>query len=383
MSGAGLGETIERLRSRRGEIEAALRTRVYAIGDPGETSDPAYSEGLRLALSAALDYGLEALAGSEEQPPPVPVALIAQARLAGRNRIGIDTVLRRYLAGHTLLGEFVVQEAAHLGVRGAALERLMRVQAAALDRLLAAVSEEYEREVRPSPASSERHRLRLVQRLLAGEPVDFVALRYPFEAQHVGLICLGPRAERVVREIAEAVDASLLTLRPNPDTVWAWLGAARRPDAAELGRLAAAKAPEGVAIALGESAEGLAGWRLTHRQAATALPIALRSEERVARYIDVALLASALNDDVLATTLKRLYLDPLERHRDGGKAARQTLRAYFDADRNVSSTAAILGMSRNTVGSRLRSVEAVLGRPLSTCAAELELALGLERLNPR
>ncbi len=57
---------------------------------------------------------------------------------------------------------------------------------------------------------------------------------------------------------------------------------------------------------------------------------------------------------------------------------RQTLRAYFAAERNASSTAAALGVSRQTVINRLRVVEERLGRSLGSCAVEVEAALRLE-----
>ena len=87
-----------------------------------------------------------------------------------------------------------------------------------------------------------------------------------------------------------------------------------------------------------------------------------------------------LQDDLLATSLHQLYLEPLEGERDGGKVARETLRAYFAAERNVSSAAAALGVNRNTVTSRLRAIEATVGRSLAFCGSELEAALRLAEL---
>ena len=117
-------------------------------------------------------------------------------------------------------------------------------------------------------------------------------------------------------------------------------------------------------MTVGEPGEGLSGWRFSHRQAKAALPVAERRGQAVVRYADVALLASILRDDLLATSLRQLYLEPLERARDGGKVARETLRAYFAAERNISSTAAALGVDRRTVTNRIRAIEDLFGRPL-------------------
>jgi DNA-binding PucR family transcriptional regulator len=120
------------------------------------------------------------------------------------------------------------------------------------------------------------------------------------------------------------------------------------------------------------------GWRLTHRQARAALPIARQSQEPAVRYGDVALIASVLQDELLVRSLRQLYLEPLAEERDGGEVLRKTLRAYFEAERNVSSAAAALGVTRKTVTNRLGVVEECLDRPLGSCSAEVEVALLLE-----
>jgi DNA-binding PucR family transcriptional regulator len=88
-------------------------------------------------------------------------------------------------------------------------------------------------------------------------------------------------------------------------------------------------------------------------------------------------LASVLRDDLGTTSLRQLYLEPLEGTRDGGRVARETLRTYFATERNVSSTAAALGVDRSTVTNRLRAVEELFGRPLEDFATDLEIALQL------
>ena len=156
---------------------------------------------------------------------------------------------------------------------------------------------------------------------------------------------------------------------------------ARRPPRARSRGGAAGLArgrPEGVFVTVGEPAEGLAGWRFSHLQAKAALAIAERRREPVLRYADVAVVASILRDDLVADSLRQLYLEPLAQSRDNGKVARETLRAYFEAERNISSTAAALGVDRRTVRNRLRSIEGLLGRPLSGSMADLEIALRLE-----
>ncbi len=368
-----------RLEARRSEIEGAIIARVYAIADPGN-ADPAYLEGLRDAVSVALDYELEAIESGEERALPPPPTLRAQARMAARSGIALDTVLRRYVAGYTLLGDFLVREAIALGLSGDAVSaQLLEGRAALFDRLLAAVSEEYADECASHTDSSEQRRAERIERLLAGEQRDRSGIGYDFEGHHLGLVADGRRAAEAIRGLAAALDCRMLIVRRGEESTWAWLGSRRPRDAAEVERQIRASAGARATFAIGEPAAGLDGWRLTHRQAAAALPVALRRGDIAVRYADVALLASIMRDTLLATSLHQLYLAPLESERDRGEAARETLRAYCAAERNVSSTAAALGVTRRAVSYRLQAIEGRLGRRLPAIASEIEIALTLEQ----
>jgi hypothetical protein len=374
------GALVDALRAQRAEIEEAVRVRIYSVGDPREAGDPEYVTSLSAAIPAAIDYGLEGIERGDEHPPPPPTVLLAQARFAARNRVSLDTVLRRYFGGYTLLGDFLVEEAEAQGVRGSELTGLLHAQAALLDRLLAAVSEEYGREQQSRPDTIERRRAEQVRRLLAGERLNVPELEYELGGWHLGLVAVGHEARKALSDLATSVDSRVLSVAREKQTVWAWLGSRRRLDPEDL-LSALTNHSKDLRLALGEPGEGLAGWRLTHRQALAALPIALRSQRGVTRYIQVAFVAAILGDEVLSTSLRQIYLAPLERHRDGGKAARETLRAYFDCGRNVSSAAAVLAVRRQTVAARLQAVEERLGRLLGDCSAELESALRLEELD--
>jgi hypothetical protein len=374
-----------RLAERQGEIEEAVLTRVFAVSEDGEpldlsALDPSYLQGLRAAIGAAVAFGLEAIERGEERTSPPPPILLAQARLAARHNVGLGIVLRRYSAGYALLLDFLAEEAERAGLGPEQMRRLLRAQAV-LDRLLAAIAQEYEREAPARPSSAEERRTERIERLLAGEPLDTSGIAYDFEACHLAILATGPGAEEALRDALAAIDANLLLVRPDGDTIWAWLGARCPPEPEGLKALLAPAWPKGCALAFGEPTQGLAGWRFSHRQARSALAVALRGQESVVRYTEVALLAGVIQDELLATSLRKLYLEPLEAERDGGDALRETLRAYFEAGRNVSSAAAALRVKRHTVANRLRLAEERIGCPLQRCGAEVEVALGLGRLD--
>jgi PucR C-terminal helix-turn-helix domain/GGDEF-like domain len=369
-----------RLEGRRAEIEHAVITRVYAIGDSSGPGDPAYTDGLRAAVGAAIDYGLAAIDARSGYEPRLPIALLAQARLAVRSGVGLDTVLRRYAAGHALLTDFIVGAARESDIEPAELRLLLRRQSALLDSLLAAVGDEYAREANIPIDFDRQRRVERIKLLLAGELPDTSEFSYPFETMHLGLLASGAGGESALRRLGNLHDCRLLLVCPGDGLAWAWLGGRRTPDPAELVRELETTCPSGTTIAIGEPGTGLRGWRLTHRQAKAALPVAIHTSKASVRYADVALLASISQDDLLGSSLRQLYLKPLETGRDNGKSARETLRAYFAAGRNVSAAAAALGINRHTAASRIRAIERRLDRPLDSCVAELEAALSLEEL---
>lgn len=240
-----------------------------------------------------------------------------------------------------------------------------------------AVAAAYTEEAQRRPQSALQRRAERIERLLAGEPLGTSGLGYDFAGWNLGVIVAGSEAEETIRSIAEGLDCRLLFLVHEPAS-GAWLGTRNRLDSAELLERTAPHT-SGRMIAIGEPAKGLAGWRLTHRQAAAALPVAKRRGRGAVRYADVALLAAALQDDLLTSSLYQLYLRPLEEERDSA-ALCETLRAYLAAGGSLSSAAIKLGVSRRTVANRLHRVEDRIGHPLHTRLADVETALRLERL---
>jgi hypothetical protein len=353
-------------------------TRITALAEPPERRGLDYLQGLHSAVAAAVEYALEGMAQGEQEGTPVPEPLLAQARLAARSGVGLDTVLRRYVAGHALIGDFLVQEAEGRIVPGE-LQRLLQRLASTLDGLLAGVTAAYGLEERRRRRTAEQRRVELVERLLAGEPLDASELGYGLEGHHLGMVASGSGRGQALASIAHSFGANLLAL-PQEELTWAWLGTREPLDPGEVCRAATACLENGP-LAVGEPGRAASGWRLTHRQARAALPLARNAPGSCVRYADVALLATVLQDDLIATSLRQLYLEPLKAERDGGEALRATLRAYFAAERNLSSAAALLGVDRRTVSSRLRVTEAHIGRSIDVSLSDLRMALYLDQLD--
>lgn len=390
---------LSRVRARRAELEDAVFARILE-GDyvSSGDDDAEYVAGLRNVVQAAIEYALITLESGEGVEEMAPPQAIVQARRAARLGVNLDTVLRRYVLGSTMLGDLLVEEAANsdLGDDAMALREVLSTQAAVLERLLAAITAEYNTELERVGRSPAQRLTERVQRLLAGAPGDLFDLDYELDGWHVGAIATGATVAHDLRRVADALDCRLLYVPCGEQMAWAWLGGRSAPAAADIELALLGEKTAGppalmpsrgrgggtreVTLALGEPAWALEGWRLTHRQAQAAMRVALRAPQPLTRYADVALMAAVLRDELLAESMVEVYLSALGDRHGAGAVLRQTLRAYFKAERNASSAASALGVSRHTVENRLRTIEEKLGHMLGARQAELEVALRLEEL---
>lgn len=380
---ASVRAVVARLRSRHDEIASAINARMQeAVPDPVGGRDATYQAGMLAAVTAVLDYCLEAIENGPTWSEPIPVEAATQARRAARAGVSAGAVLRRYVAGHRRLGEFVTEETARLGVWSSepALHLVRRTQEALLEHLTAAIEHEHDQERRRIARSPEQRRVELVRRLLDGASVgraELADLGYRFDAWHVGVIAGGVGARSALESLK--ADRQLLPVSSGEETVWAWMGGQRRFTHADMDCMRLDPVP-GVSLAVGEPARGIEGWRQTHQQAQQALQVALIGSQAHTRYADIALLTPWLEDPDRGRALVELYLSPLENQKDGGAGSRQTLCSYLETERNVSSAARRLSIDRRTLANRLATIEDCLGYKLDARKSELEIALRLHEL---
>jgi PucR C-terminal helix-turn-helix domain/GGDEF-like domain len=369
------------LRLRRLEIEETIFAHVVGgVRDTVGVKDAGYMAGLRATVSAVVEYGLAGIDMGVEHSGPVPWTAILQAQQAVRLGVGLDTVLCRYIAGHKLLVDLVTREAETISSERGVLAHVVDVQGSLLERLMSSIICEYLSQVEGVASSSERRRGELVQGLLAGTTVDSSFLGYEMEAWHIGVIATGAKAERALQTLAADIGYRLLAVQRGNNVVWGWFGGQRRLAVHDLERiLLSVDWSVEVAVAVGELARGIDGWRQTHWQARETLKV-LRGRQGFLSYADAMILALVLQNDLAARSLRSIYLAPLGPRHGQGMVARRTLRAYFKADGNAAEAANELGVTAKTVRRRVHEIEQRIGRLLSTCRAELEIALRLEDL---
>lgn len=378
-------QLVKHLRERLSEIADAIANRVQeAVPDSVGDHDPAYQTGILAAVVAMLDYSLAAIEYGQGWSKPIPPEALAQARRAAWAGVSLGTVLRRYVAAHGELGEFVMQEAQRcdLSNDGPALHHIRRTQEGLLEQITAAIEREYNQEFERIAHSPEQRHAEVVQKLLSAEPTDpavVAELGYDIHSSwHVGLIVTGAEAGELIRTLEEHYARKLLAVPANGN-VSAWLSTESTPKLADIKRLLSV-ARAGPALAVGEPGRGIDGWRLTHQQAQDALRVALLRPERFSRYEDDALLSAVLLNDTLARSLEHKYLRPLSSQRDGGTTLRHTLRVYIAVECNATSAAQELRVGRRAVKDRVCTAERLIGCCLRECLAEMHAALCFDDL---
>ena len=375
------GAIARRLRQRHDEITAVIFSRIDAVSPLPPLGSDEYADSLRLAVPAAVEYAISALEeGADGRPPPVPPALLVQARLAARSRIGLDSVLRRYIAGHAVLTHVAMEEAErHRDSSSGPTSGVARPLAALLDHIAEAVSEEHRRESATLVPTSDRRELESIRRLLGGELLYRDRFAYDFGGLHLAVVASGSEAEGAIRALAKSVDSQLLLVRPSDACAWGWLGLKGGVDWLAVERFARKEWPGSVSLAVGEQGQGIVGWQTSHQQARAAAVVAEREPGTLVRYGPNNFRISALTNELVGKSLRDMYLEPLRSAR-AASALQETLRTYLAAGRNAASTAAALGVSRRTVSNRVQIAEKLLGSQMTACSGALEVALWLEEI---
>jgi PucR-like helix-turn-helix protein/diguanylate cyclase with GGDEF domain len=366
------------LSENREEIESALIARMKTMGR--EAGVPVSAEALaavRPSASESLSTMIESFEQGEDWEPALPPGLIAQLKLAARQGLPLEWIVRGM---GTVGAVFLDAMGRRLSDReaSAAMRYMGTWQSRNSDRVTAAFVSAYTEELERLEKSPTYERREKVRELIEGGPIDLSALDYRLDRCHIGLVASGEKADVITRHLAERLGCELLIVPDAEHAFWAWLGASRRLSFSDLEE-ATAEHGDRLAISAGEPREGAQGWRLSHLEAEAAAPVAALAGSGLVRHSNVVLLASALREEKVGDSLIGRYLTPLDRHRDADDL-KNTLRTYFELSCNAASTASALDVNRHTVQRRLRRVEEAIGEPPSARHAEFSVALQLERL---
>jgi hypothetical protein len=245
------------------------------------------------------------------------------------------------------------------------------------DLLADFVTRIYREELARLHADGAHRRFNAVKALLGADPISPAALDFDLGRHHLGLVAWGEAGERAARELASLLGRPILIVAPIPTARWAWISGTRPLEAGERRLIASFPPLPGAGLALGLDEFGEAGFRATHRQAQRARLFAPPAEPSLTLYSDVAVEALATENPDEARNFVARELRGIDDDSAISSRLRDTISAYFAAEQNAASAAALLDVHEQTVANRLRGAEERLGHPIGGRRVELELALRL------
>ncbi|WP_196054737.1 PucR family transcriptional regulator [Nocardia aurantiaca] len=255
-----------------------------------------------------------------------------------------------------------------------------------LDLMTERISEEYRNEDERLARERSLSHLEDVRRVLSGPDTDVDnatnRLGYRLSGRHTAIVLraltndadAGASLEAAVRELGRATRTPGLTVRVDIRTMWCWLPG----PAGDNPRVPPPSVP--VLVAIGNPANGLDGFRHSHREALDALRVSEMTAPSTAmvtyyRDVDIAAMCSIVPErcqEFVSSELGTLTSNDRTTRR-----IRETLMAFYASNSNFRATAANLGIHHNTVRYRLEQAELAIGRPVGERRLALELALHL------
>jgi hypothetical protein len=323
------------------------------------------------------------------------VVLPPEARgfLRGNVRRGIvlPVLLRSYRLGHAWLWDQWMQA---LQERVDDPDELIAAQEATsafmfayVDRTAELLVEEYGTERERLMRGTAQLHAETVRAILRGERIDEETLTrrlgYELRRHHVALRVSSGTTE--ARGLERAVDEAAAALGPGDPLVVpsgaasfdVWWGSFDGIGTAPLERYAP---PEGVRIAYGRPAHGIAGFRRSHEEAVQAARVAAVGRapgSALTGYAQVELVSLLAGDLPRARAFVAHRLGPLAADSEPAARLRETVRAYLAAGGSAKRAAPELYVHQNTVAYRVKRAEELLGRRVSEDPVELICALTL------
>jgi DNA-binding PucR family transcriptional regulator len=324
-----------------------------------------------------------------------PAAAAHYARRLAQRDVPVEALLRAYRLGEALFVQWWLRTIErHQPTPRLLIEATRYVTAVAstyIDQVSEALVRIYDEERTLWVQRAAASRAAQVRTVLLEEDLDVDAAEaltgHRMRGVHTGLVVWAatgeqPRGvEAAAEAIGEAAGRAPLAVLADGRTMWAWVSADTAAEAAldaatlrdRLGRLdCAARA------AVGNPAEGLAGFRRTHWDALSAHRVAAirgAGAPPVIEFAEVAVSAFLARDPRAARFWVAGVLGDLAGDDHAMAELRLTVLSYLRAGSSLTDAATRLHLHKNTVRYRLRKAEDVMGRPVSERRPDVEVAL--------
>lgn len=335
---------------------------------------------------------------------PTTAAVEYAVRLAQRD-VPLGSLTRAYYLGQAMLVRRGIDavDQLHLDDKDLQMDLVRLVTDVThnyFDWILKYVTEVHVKEQRKWWAARAVTNAATVLKVLRSEPMpprSFEAeTGYPLEHRHLACIAWleydtedpedQQRVDQLIRRAATALYSTRAPLITASDrlTAWAWMAVPKAEidpqSLRELEALAASGAARNIRLAFGVPGQGVEGFRRSHEQAKKARQVALGAQRyqnaRLTAFGDpnVAFLSLVMHDTRAALTWTKEVLGAVASGGAGNAVLRETLETFLATGENVTKTASVLDVHRNTVRQR---VSRFLGERGSQRVDGLEIALAL------
>jgi len=326
-----------------------------------------------------------------------PAAAIEHARRLAQRDISANVLVRSYRLGHQRVLKAVLEEIRAAGLEpGLALDVfdvMSTISFNYIDRISQEVVEVYQQARESWLENRNSVRITEIRELLAGGDVDIdaaaVAIRYPLQRTHLAVVLWCDDSEdrlaemeRLIQQFAASIGAADSPLFVSVDraTAWAWVAVPAAAIGEAVTWLGSLVPAEGPYVAVGTPQSGVAGFRLSHRQAEDARAVAVASGPQRRRFTAfghrgvalAALLGS--NVDALSAWATEV-LGPLACSSVSDQRLRETLQAFLKAGGSNKAAAEELHLHTNSVKYRVQRAIERRGRPIEDDRLDVEVAL--------
>jgi hypothetical protein len=397
-----VAETADRLHDRLADVSSTvLRTLEDQI--PDLRGDARLMELLGASVEGNVDTVLHALRYDiAVERVEAPTAALEYARRLAQQGMPVTALVRAYRLGQRTVNELIFAELRAIDmpepIRVTVIEAITATLFEYIDWMSQQVVTVYEDErERWLENQNSLRALRVREVLTANKPIDVDAattsIRYPLRWHHLGLVMWYPdagaegdqlaRLQRYLRELGAAAGAAASPLFVAADRTcgWGWLPyRSAAADATAKVRDFTLARPNSPSVAIGTLANGVEGFRQSHREAQTARSVAViakRPESTVIAATDPGLsIVARLGGDVADTRdWVASVLGDLATDSENDARLRDTLRVFLGCGSSYKVAADELNLHFNSVKYRVGRAVARRGREISHDRLDIEVAL--------
>jgi hypothetical protein len=397
-----VAETADRLHDRLADVSSTI-LRMFEDQIPDLRGDARLMELLGASVEGNVETVLHALRYDiAVERVEAPTAALEYARRLAQQGMPVNALVRAYRLGQRTVNELIFAELRAIDMpestRVTVIEAITATLFEYIDWMSQQVVAVYEDERERWLENQNSLRALRVREVLAGnKSIDADAastsIRYPLRWHHLGLVMWYPdtgaegdqldRLQRFLRELGEAADAAASPLFAAADRScgWGWLPyrAAVAEAPAKVRQFTLAR-PDSPSVAIGTMANGVEGFRRSHREAQTARGVAVIAKRPAPTVIaadDPGLsVVARLGSDVAGTRdWVATVLGDLAGDNENDARLRETLRIYLACGCSYKVAAEELNLHFNSVKYRVGRAVARRGREIGSDRLDIELAL--------